>query len=548
MHGDATRREIAFASVGAVVLAAVTTWPLLPGLGRVVPGDLGDPLLQAWQVAWSGRAMWPGAPALLDANGWYPLPDNLAFSDPPVGYAPLAVGVGGVEDALLRYGIAFLLAASLAWIGPYLLARVLQLRPAAAAVAATAVAYAPWRLAHDGHLNILSTGGIALSLALLVHGHRRARPGAVLAGWLVAAWQVTVSIALAVPFGYFLAVVAAVTVVAWLRRGRPRVPRSLMGATVAGLVVLGMVVLWRGLPYLQVADGHPGSLRTVAHLELFSPPVRGLLAAPDRSLLWGSLTAGARDGMVWPPEQVLFPGAAVVLLAVAGTAVGAMRRSLRYGIAVGVVVVTLLALGVTVADGRWTYLPLFDHVLGWRGLRTPGRLILFVSLGLALLAASSVEAAAQHLDRRGSPRLAAGAAWAAAAVVLIEGLGTTPLPEAPEPPPLASVAAPQLHLPSAEVTDATYLLWSVGWGYPELVNGTGSFEPQILTNVRALTRTFPDAASVAYLRGLGVRTVVWHADLANGTPWADVGARADPGLGIRRRQHGGVVVFELLPP
>ena len=61
----------------------------------------------------------------------------------------------------------------------------------AALAAALAFAYAPWRLEHDGHLHVLSSGGIPLALALLVRGYRRDSGRTVLAGWLVAAWQIT---------------------------------------------------------------------------------------------------------------------------------------------------------------------------------------------------------------------------------------------------------------------------------------------------------------------------------------------------------------------
>jgi hypothetical protein len=44
-------------------------------------------------------------------------------------------------------------------------------RTLSATVAGVARAYAPWRLAHAGHLNVLSTGGIALSLAMIARGH-----------------------------------------------------------------------------------------------------------------------------------------------------------------------------------------------------------------------------------------------------------------------------------------------------------------------------------------------------------------------------------------
>ncbi len=41
----------------AVLLALVMHWPLPLHLGSDVPKDLGDPLPQAWQIAWGGHAL-----------------------------------------------------------------------------------------------------------------------------------------------------------------------------------------------------------------------------------------------------------------------------------------------------------------------------------------------------------------------------------------------------------------------------------------------------------------------------------------------------------
>jgi hypothetical protein len=102
------------------------------------------------------------------------------------------------------------------------------------------------------------------------------------------------------------------------------------------------------------------------------------------------------------------------------------------------------------------------------------------------------------------------------------------------------------------------LLWSIAAGLPDTVNGTGSFEPALLAEVREVTAGWPDAASVALLRDLGVASVVWHADRAAGTAVAEAGVRAtDPEvlerLGLTRTVArdpvaGDVVVWHLVGP
>ena len=159
--------------------------------------------MQAWEVAWGGHALRHQPLDYFQANTFWPLRNSLAFSDALAGYAPAGLVGDGFEAAIARYNLLFLFAYALAFAGAYLLARQLGAGRAGAAVAGAAFAYAPWRLEQDGHLHVLSSGGIPLSLFLLVRGYRSRAPGTVLAGWLVAAWQLrlgfTLGLQLALP-------------------------------------------------------------------------------------------------------------------------------------------------------------------------------------------------------------------------------------------------------------------------------------------------------------------------------------------------------------
>ena len=149
-------------------------WPLPLHLGSDIPKDLGDPLIQAWQIAWDGHALQHQLSDFWQANQFYPLENSLAFSDALVGYAPFGLIGEGFQAALVRYDLLFLFAYALAFFGGYLLARELGVDRFPAAVAGIAFAYAPWRLEQDGHMHVISSGGIPLSLFLLLRGYRRA--------------------------------------------------------------------------------------------------------------------------------------------------------------------------------------------------------------------------------------------------------------------------------------------------------------------------------------------------------------------------------------
>ena len=91
LRRELTWREALAAAAGGVVLAIVMTWPLVLHLGSDIGKDLGDPLLQTWQVAWIGHALVHAPLHLWQANTFWPYDDTLAFSDALVGYAPVGV-------------------------------------------------------------------------------------------------------------------------------------------------------------------------------------------------------------------------------------------------------------------------------------------------------------------------------------------------------------------------------------------------------------------------------------------------------------------------
>jgi hypothetical protein len=551
-----TRRELGALTLGSALLAVLMSWPLVLHLGSDIPQDLGDPVRTAWQVAWEGHGLASAPLHIFSSNAFYPLGNSLAFSDSLLGYAPAGLIGDGVTATLARYDLLFLLAYALAFAGAYLLARELGVRPLAAAVAGAAFAYAPFRLTMNGHLHVISSGGIALALFLLVRGYRRGSPWLVGAGWLAAAWQLSLGFTLGLQLAYLIGVLAIVALVVWLRRGRPRVARPVLVATAAGAVVFAGVTAVQGRPYLKVARDYPTARRDSGDLARYSPPPEGLLAAPEQSRVWGEATASIRNGLPSPNEDTLFPGLVILGLAIAGAVAGPFPLSLRIGLAVAAVAITVLAFGTAVASGWLGYKALYKLAPGWEGVRTPGRLITLTSLALALLAAGGAEGVMRRLGRRG-PAFAAVTGIVLVAAVLLEGSGRLPHPAVPgEPAGQRAAAAPQMHLPTDASYDRLYQYWSTA-GFPKIWNGNSTFEIPSRNRLRAQMTGFPDRRSVSALRRLGIRTVILHTGLARlGLPPTFGGVLPrDPrraarkpvaGLGITRRPAaGGVVVYEL---
>ncbi|MEQ4302291.1 hypothetical protein ABNF97_13005 [Plantactinospora sp. B6F1] len=402
------RHEWTLAVLGGLLLAVVLTWPTLRDITSTIPQDIGDPTLQAWQIAWGGHAILHDPTQLWHSNTFYPEPYTYAYSDTLLGYAPAGMLGEGPVAGVVRYNILYVLVHALAFVGAYALARQLGAGRIGAAAAGVAFGYAPWKLAQAGHLHVLSIGGIALALAMLARGHGwslrhgyrpdRRRPGWALAGWLVAAWQMTLGFGIGLPFGYVLALVclAAAAGYAWSwsrRRSRPPFGRRLLLADLAGGAVFSVVTILMALPYLEVVARHPAGRRTLAHVQMFSPPWRGFLTAPPENWLWGERHAAARASLSFAGEMTLLPGVVLIGLAFAGLFYSVWRPRHRAMLAAGVLVSVGLASGTTLGgDGNPGYATLVLHAPGFDAIRTSGRLVLWTTLLLGILAAGALTA------------------------------------------------------------------------------------------------------------------------------------------------------------
>ncbi|TQJ25853.1 hypothetical protein FBZ33_6225 [Micromonospora sp. A202] len=559
--------EWTLATLGALALAVLMTWPTLRYPRYTLPQDYWDPSLQAWQMAWSGHILLAEPARLWQSNTFFPELWSFAFSDTLLGYAPAGMLGSGPEDAVLRYNIMFVLAHALATLGAYALARQLGAGRIGAAVAGVSYTYAPWLLAQAGHLHVLSNGGIPLALAMLARGHgwslrhgyrpERRHDGWVYAGWLVAAWQLSLGFGIGLPFAYFLACAVIVTAVLYyarrLRTGQA-VPfgRRLFLADLLGGLFFAGVGLLMAFPFFKVTELHPYAERTIDDISIFSPPASGFVTAPAESRIWGGLHEGARAALPWHPEMTLLPGFVLYALAAGGLFFSVWRLRHRLLLLAGVLVTMAFAMGTRFFDGTFTYVPLFEHLPGWNGLRTPGRLMLWTTLLLGLLAAGAVTALTDRVRELTAQRIPSWPGpWLRTATLLplllvaVEGLNTTPHPVVPtQPAAMRSTEGPLLVLPSNQSLDQHVMLWSTS-GFPDVVNGGSGFTPRQLDDVRRVSQSFPDQTSVDYLRTLGVRSVVLLRGQVVGTPWEITIDAPVESLGISRQDVGDAVVYRL---
>ncbi len=559
--------EWTLAALGSIIVAVVMTWPTLKYPVYTIPQDTGDPTLVAWMMAWSGHAVKTDIANLWHSNAFFPEQYSYAFTDTLFGYFPAGLLGDGFQAALLRYNIIYVLLHALAFFGAYVLVRQLGAGKTGALVAGAAFAYAPWRLAQAGHLHVISTGGIALTLAMLARGHgyslrhgyqpEKRKPGWALAGWLTAAWQISLGFGIGLPFAYVLAGVVVVSLILLLvkrfRHGPFPFGGKLLAADMVGGMIFAAVGVLMALPYLKVAQLHPTAVRSESEVGFFSPPLLGFFVSPQESAIWGDAHATARSTLGWAAEMTMLPGFVLYGLASAGLILSIWTLRQRIVLGLGVVLSIFLAMGATAyGGGRPGYLTLYDILPGWDALRTSGRLVIYTTLLLGILAAGAVSAFVEQATQASAERVPARPhpllrllTIIPVALVLVEGLNNTPHPVMPPPPPsLVHAEGPLLVLPSDPLGDMHVML-SLTYEFQKTVNGGSGFEPQRLHEVREVTKQFPDQASVGMLRELGVKTVIVLRARSAGTPYEAALTAPVDGLDIKREEFTDAVVFTL---
>lgn len=559
------RGELLWVILGGVTLALLTTWPLALHMSTTIAPDLGDPVRTAWEVAWVGHALLHSPLHVFDSNAFYPRPLSLAFSDSLLGYGPAAFFGSGTVAALVRFNLLFLFAWSLCFVGAWLLARELGAGRVGAAAAGAAFAYAPYRVTEAGHLHVISGGGIPLSLFMLLRGYRRGSRGLLVGGWLVAAWQMSLGFTLGLQFAYMLAVLALLAAIWWWRAKRPALPRGLVAITCIGIALCGVISVYQARPYLKVAADYPTAKRTLKEVKNYSSGPWAFLAASSENRVWGGITAGARTHVHSKNEDVYFPGALIAVLALIGLASSIYTRRLRIGLACGVAVCSILALGMGLTGAGYPYRLLYDYAPGWNGVRVPGRVFTLATLFLALLAAAGAWRLAEiartwgaGLGPRGGARMVAVVGSLLVVGLVGEGAGHLGHPVVPQPARAeVGLPGPILDLPTDGAADRVWQYFSTE-GFPKIADGNSTFDLPAEDDLRGGMNGFPDRASIEKLRYYGIHTVVLHLKLpklpglhgfATAEPPDAVAAAARPvkGLGVRSRRVGDVVLYTIGP-
>ena len=380
-----------------LLAAIVATWPLLPSLVSALPlgteHEATVPLFNLWTLWWDADRLPQGFAGFWNAPIFHPLEGTFTFSEllllQGVTLSPLW-WTGAPPAAIYNLAILFTLACN--GLATRSLARALGAPRDAALLAGLAGVTLPYTAKVLGVLPVLPLFGTIWALAALVRFGKEGgwRPAALailsFAAQFLAGQQMAL---LSLPFLLLAGLVA-------LAEQRFRV-RSV--ATLAGLAILGAIVLWpiaRTVSSFHEKYGFTRSEEVVAALsaqprDFTTRPATSRLAFPSREDSFAGDTGG------------LFPGFLLLGLGVAGAWIGwrqGERRLWIGGLLACVAVGGLLALGLNLRVGDWQpFASLREVVPGLRTLRSPFRA---VAISQAVLAALAALALARLASWRGN--------------------------------------------------------------------------------------------------------------------------------------------------
>jgi hypothetical protein len=519
------------------VMAVVKTYPLVLNMSNHIPGDLGDPLLNAWIMSWDYHSLTTDPWNLFDANILYPVEKSLALSEHLLGLLPIfAPAYALTGNPIFAYNTVFFLSFPLCGLAMFLLVYYWTGNFWASLLAGFLFAFAPVRLGQFSHLQLYNLFWAPLAFLFLDKFLRYTRwedlTAFALLYWLqilssvYLGWLTTTSVILYVLY-----------YVVFLRRDL--LARSLLPHfgffSVASLFVL-LPLHW---PYIEVKRQW-GMSRSLEECVFYAAdPFFSYLTPPFvvNDLYWSLLRFA--ESRFAGNEKMLFPGIVAPILALLGGIVadkglcGGEASRLKRLFTLILVASFLLSLGpfLTIADHN-THIPLPYYLLyqlapGFQSMRVPARFALMVGLAASVLAALGF----LWLWRVLQARFCLEGRWAATieGVLALFILGLFTLELGFKPMPMARVQTgrevPEVYgwlatnpfsgaiveLPHGHWEDYQYTYFSTYHWLP-IVNGTSGFTPSTYAALAKVLKELPTRQGVELLSSIGLKALVLHTD------------------------------------
>jgi len=332
-----------------LILAALSTRPLIELSQSRIAGDPGDPVLNASVLWWNATTV-PFSAQWWNPPYFHPTTGVSTFTENLVGISPIATPLYWITGSpLTAYNLTLFLTWPLSAFAVYLLVRYVVAREDAAIVAGLAYGFAPYRTAEMGHIQMVASFWIPLAL-LGLHGYLRERRLVWLVlfgiGWLLQS----------LANGYLM-LYGAVLIGLWLMYfcstpGSWRAMPAIMSAWTLWSLPLVPVMM----KYREVHEYY-GLRRDLSDVVSYSVPARAWFEVTDFVWLWRHVLPDGKDD--------LFPGVTAVTLVVIGvlasvrrqsaarTERGTRRQRLLLGALAAVTAISLTATVYTLFFGPW---------------------------------------------------------------------------------------------------------------------------------------------------------------------------------------------------
>ena len=487
--------------IGLAVLTIAMTWPLLSPSAAVLP-DSDDAYFSVWRVAWVAHQLPRDPSQLFNANIFHPTPGTLALSD-----AMLLVSILGAPAIWLGASPAivhnWLLGAAIlsSAVFAFLLVRALTRSLTAAWVASVIFAFAPYRIAHLGHLELQWVMWMPLSLWLLHRLMSVPSPRAALSLGVAITAQLFCSIYYGVFLSIYLGVAAIVMLVLWAPS-----PRRVIAVSPLIMAPVLFVVAIYGPAYAQTRERL--GARDVSEITEYSAVPADYLRVPLNNRLRGSTDPGPA-----PDERTLFPGTVAIAAAAAAFVPPVAPATWMYA--------GLVAFSVDASLGMNGFLfPLLHRIAPpLTSLRAPARFGVLVLLSVAVLAGYGI---AKITSRWPQVALTIGCVATLGCVLEYWSAPVSTRPNQEPPTPAhqwlaqqpAGIVVVELPMPETDslwLYETTYVMRSTHH-WQRLINGYSGFAPAEYQRSLTELRGFPDQTSIDRLRALNARYVLLNQE------------------------------------
>jgi hypothetical protein len=487
-----------------LLLTLAFTWPL---------GDLRHPRLPAhddalfsvWRLAWIAHQLQTDPGDLFNANIFWPEQNTLAFSD-----AILLLGFAGAPLIWLGahpvtvHNVLLLASFVAAGYGAMRLLRYLGVNTAAQFVGAIIFAFAPYRIAHLGHLELLWTAFLPLSLLGLYRVLEAPRFGRGLMLGVTLAVQGFCSIYYAVFLAIWMVPAALVArwhlTFAWSRR------HLVAGAVtvITAAVLLGPYALAYWNARQQVGS------RAEAEIQRYSAVALDYLNVPPANRAYEARPSES------PDERSLFLGSIALGLAAASVVDSRRRRT-----ALAFVALAAVAFDLSLGVNGVSYNVLRFAIPALDGFRAPARFAVLVLLSVSVLGGLAVDhlhaAIRRAALRRAITVLLTGGLlfeyWSAPAATATARLTPPPVYRwLAEQPPTVVLELPVPTPNTLWGSETTFQYFSIFHWQP-LVNGYSGYPPASYVRLLDSVKAFPSEHTLRQLETRGVGLIILHERL-----------------------------------